>query len=394
MKKNNFLSVAFIIIIFTAFVWTIAKQGLITLRIISFDKTDNWQVVEKTNDKILDKINSLKIGLENRVNNYFPFYTSINNIYYNSIINIDSLYLDDIYLKNNRDDEKIFYNVDDSFYYIVNNYSEQEIYQRLNDQIYFFNRLSNKYSNVNFYVYLPLRYELNDIKNIKNLNSNINYFMNQIKKDNLKVDKLEVNSNEEYFKYFYKTDHHYNSNGALKAYNDILSMFNKIDNTNYKQKTVIDNYYGSAAKSLLSNRISDTLTAIDASNTLKTNIDENKFKPLNIDKKSNPFYDYYVGYFDGQYDEVIYSNDNNDNNDNNENLLIISDSLAWQIDYLLANNFNNTYVVNMKYGKWNNENLDLEKYINENKITHVLFLQEAEELMFDVYNYNIEERVK
>ena len=325
MKKSSFLSWAFIIIITAVFAWTIIKQGLITLRIISFDKTDNWQVVEKTNDKILDKINSLKIGLENRVNNYFPFYTNINNLYYNSIINVDSLYLKDIYLKNNRDDEKVFYNVDDKFYFIVNNYSEQELDSRLEEQIKFYKQLSNKYSNTNFYVYLPLRYELNTMRNIKNLNSKVSYFMNKINSDNLKTDKLETTTNEEYFKYFYKTDHHYNSYGALKAYNDILNLFNKTDNTSYNHKTIIDKYYGSAAKSLLSDTIYDSLNVIDSSNELKTNITDNKFKPLNIEQKSNKFYDYYVGYFDGQYDEIIYDNDYGSNNDN---LLIISDSLV------------------------------------------------------------------
>ncbi|MBR1417115.1 MAG: hypothetical protein IJ572_04785 [Bacilli bacterium] len=389
MKKNNFISIAFVFIIFFVFIWTIVKQGLITLHIISFDKTDNWQVVEATGDKIYDKIKSFEVGIENRVNNYFPNYIGINDLFYTSIMKIDSLYLNDIYLKNNRDNEKVFFNKTKNFYYIVNNYSEKELDNKMNDQISFFNELSNKYNNVSFNIYMPLRYEINSFVNIKNLNDKYNYFKSKINK-NINIKALESNNTDEYLNYFYKTDHHYNSYGAKKAYDDILDMFNIIDYENYKHKEVIGKYYGSAAKSLLVDNIYDNLSAIDVNNLLNVNISEDRFKPLNVTKKDNKFYDYYVAYYDGQYDEVIYNNTNN-NTDNN--LLIIGDSLAWQIDYLLAGHFNNTHVINLRYGKWLKNNLDLNSYIKDNKITHILFLQEAEEEMFDIYNFNLKERV-
>jgi len=364
-------------------------QGLITLNVFRFDKSDNWQVVEKTNNKIYDKIMSIKVGIENRVNNYYPFYININNLYYNTIINIDSIYLKDIYLKNNRDGEKIFYNKDNQFYYIVNNYDENTLNERLDNQLNYYNNIASKYNNINIALYLPLRYEINSFSNINNLYDKYIYFKDNINK-NIKVSALESNNIEEYFKYFYKTDHHYNSYGALKAYKDILNMFDIEDERNYSYKVILDTYYGSSAKSLLSDRISDELTAIDIKNNLKVNIDNKLFKPLEINKKDNKFYDYYVAYFNGQYDEVIYSNDKINSNNN---LLIISDSLVWQIDYLLANNFNKTYVVNLRYGKWLNQNLDLDEYINNNNITHILYLQEAEEEMFDIYNFNTSKKV-
>ena len=42
----------------------------------------------------------------------------------------------------------------------------------------------------------------------------------------------------------------------------------------------------------------------------KVNIIDKNFKPLQLPLRSNPFYDYYVGYFNNQYDEVIYTNNN------------------------------------------------------------------------------------
>ncbi len=109
MKKLSLLSKTFLFVIFFVLVFVIGKTILITLHIVSFNKTDNWKVVEKSNDPLYDKIMSLETNIENRVNNYFPLYQNINSIYYNSIMNIDTLYLRDIYLKNNSDNEKVFY---------------------------------------------------------------------------------------------------------------------------------------------------------------------------------------------------------------------------------------------------------------------------------------------
>ena len=78
---------------------------------------------------------------------------------------------------------------------------------------------------------------------------------------------------------------------------------------------------------------------------------------------------------------------------NNRNLLIISDSLSWQVDYILAENFENTYVINLRYGKWKTDKLYLKEYLAEHNITDILFLQEAEQQMFDLYNHNISDTV-
>ena len=167
MKKLNLLSYSFLFIIFFVLIFVIVKQGLITLKIITFNKGDNWQVVEATSNKIYDKIMSLEVGIENRINNYFPLYNDINDLYYSLIMNTDSIYLNNIYLKNNRDDEKIFYNKDNQFYFIVNNLSENELDKRLRNQINYYNFIANKYD-VNIAIYMPVRYALNNILNIKN----------------------------------------------------------------------------------------------------------------------------------------------------------------------------------------------------------------------------------
>ena len=95
--KKNFISIAFLTTIFLVLGIIGITQALITLKVINFEKSDNWKIVEKSNDPIYDKIMSLEAGIENRVNNYFPLYNNINDLFYTSIMNIDSLYLNDIY---------------------------------------------------------------------------------------------------------------------------------------------------------------------------------------------------------------------------------------------------------------------------------------------------------
>ena len=98
MKKLNLLSKTFIFIIFFVLIFVIVKTGLITLHVIDFYKGDNWKVVEKSNDPIYDKIMSLETNIENRINNYFPLYQNINEIYFNSVMDIDSRLLHSILL--------------------------------------------------------------------------------------------------------------------------------------------------------------------------------------------------------------------------------------------------------------------------------------------------------
>ena len=67
--------------------------------------------------------------------------------------------------------------------------------------------------------------------------------------------------------------------------------------------------------------------------------------------------------------------------------------MSWQIDYLLAKNFDKTIVVNTKYSPWTSKDLILKDYIEENKITHVLFLREAKNIVFDADNFAVDKKV-
>ena len=387
MSKKSFV-IIILIIIFSVFVVVPVKEVLIHFGIVNFYKGDNWRVVNKSSNPIYDKVISLEANIENRFNNYFPFYNKINNAYYSINSKIDGIYLNDVYLKDNNDNEHMFLDKENNFYYLVNHYNSDELDKRLNAQAEFYNNIKNIYPNIDLMVYLPLRYSETSFKNVNDVYDKIISFTNKLN-SNIKYSVFDSKSTDEYLKYFYKTDHHYNSFGAEKVYLDILNKYGLDNNITINHKVIRDKYYGSMAKSILSTNVVDNLWAIDTRVILDNNIKDKNFKPLKIENKNDIFYDYYVRYFNGQYDEIIYTN----NSFYNRNLLIICDSLAWQIDYLLASNFDNTYVINMKYGKWKNNDLMLGNYIKKHNITHILFLREAKNIVFDADNFNLDRRV-
>lgn len=388
MKKDKPIIVLFLIIVFGVFAFYPVKYILLKTNKLNLISSDNWKTYEKSGNRIKDLVMNLETAIDNRTVNYFPFYNDVTSAFYNFNIKMDSLFSDKVYVKANYDGENLFYDKENNFYFLLNNLSSEELNSRIKTQISFYNDISDKYPNVNLYVYLPLRYEVTNFSNLHNLNNYVNKFKNGLNK-NIHVSMLESINIDEYLTYFYKTDHHYNSVGALKAYNDIVKMMN-INNT--KELSIVNvqsPYYGSFARTALNKNVSDNLMDFDYQNDVKSNNLDSKFKPRTIVKKANPFYDYYISYYNGQYDEVIYSSDVQ----NNRNLLIISDSLSWQVDYILAENFENTYVINLRYGKWKTDKLYLKEYLAEHNITDILFLQEAEQQMFDLYNHNISDTV-
>ena len=131
----------------------LSKKGFVN---IAFD---NFKVVEKTDNKVLDLINRAKIGIENRVTNYFPFYYSINR--FNASINdkldktlYNSLNID--YYPVGVDSQNEVILKDNDHFILINVSKKEDLDKRLNEQINFFNEVS---SICNTYIYFVNRYE-------------------------------------------------------------------------------------------------------------------------------------------------------------------------------------------------------------------------------------------
>lgn len=396
MKKDKILVVLFLVVIFGVFISLPIKLVLVELGLLE-TSNDNWVTYQEiTENNALDKLENIigkvKNGVENRVTNYFPFYSNLNKMYQDFNYNSNKLIYNDIPLKTNSDGEYIFLDKNNGFYYLTTKYKKPELDKRMKKQIKFFNDLDNE--GIDISIYIPTRYELTKLKK-NNLNSYIDTFKNNLNKD-IKVSVMNIDSISKYKEYFYLTDHHWTIKGALDGYYSIAKMLNVpvIENlevfNNEERK-----YYGSMAKMILNDSIHDYISDVKIDLNYKVLVNgkssDNIFKPRKIRlDRDYKFYDYYVQYFNGQYGNVIYDYNQKDK----DNLLILSDSYAWQIDYLIASHFNKTHVINLRYDEYKNKEFNLSKYVSDNNISKVLFLYDGGSSIFDQYNYDFEGRVK
>lgn len=397
MKRDKVFNAIFCGIIGGVCLYIPVHFMLVHIGVVTKTSNDNQvvfePVVEKNiGDKLSNKVNAVKNRLENEVTNSFPFYNGLNGLQQNANYYMNKLVYKEVPLKTNSDSEYIFYNKENDFYYLENQYSKEELDKRLDTQVKMFNKLANL--DIDMYLYFPTRYELTKLKD-NNLNSYVDIFKDKLS-SKIKVANMDITSLEQYKNYFYKTDHHWNMNGALAGYYDIMDILGKapVDNLEVVNKRE-RKFYGSMAKSVLNNKTYDYILDIDKKLDYDVLVNGKQasevFKPRQIRlDRDYLYYDYYVQYFNGQYGEICYDY----HKDKEENLLILSDSYAWQIDYLIASSFNKTYVVNLRYDKWKKEDLNLEEYMKERNIKKVLFLYEGGSMMFDQYNYNLEGRIK
>ena len=363
----------------------LSKKGFVN---IAFD---NFKVVEKTDNKVLDLINRAKIGIENRVTNYFPFYYSINR--FNASINdkldktlYNSLNID--YYPVGVDSQNEVILKDNDHFILINVSKKEDLDKRLNEQINFFNEVS---SICNTYIYFANRYEFYPFSKVNNINDMVGYYNKFKSSVNAKIGELKVSNKEEYLKYFFKTDHHYNMYGAYASYKDIMTLMNRP----YKERNIfkIDGiaYMGSMAKSSYNTSLTDNLYDIEYSKNYNIYVDDSSdlklYKEHKIKNTNNKFYDHFVAYFNGMYSKVLYDTGNT----TKTNLLILGDSFTWKIDNLIAEEYNKTYIINIKYM---NGTLDLKEFIKENNISDILVLYETNAVLFDQYNYNFNTKIK
>lgn len=394
--RDKLLSIVFISFLVLVLIFFPIKHILIVKGVTTLNLTDNWKFFEpqKENnfiDKFQNFFNSKKLSIENRITNYFPFYIELNEFYQDLNFNGNRLlYSESVPIKVNSNNEFIFYNNKEDFYYLENNFTNEDLDKMMQKQIVFFNNLSNLGKDV--YIYIPTRYEFTKLKE-NNLSSYLEKFQNSLNSD-INFEILSVNTVDEYKKYFYRTDHHWTIYGALKGYESIMEMFQlpSKETTPYDLKE--KRYYGSIARSSMNDISYDYLSDIKETFNYDVTVNRNSapdiFKPRKMNFKDYKYYDYYVQYFNGQYGEIIYDYHQNDK----ENLLIFGDSYVWQIDYLIAASFNKTHVINLNYDFYKDNEFSLEEYINENNIKKILFVQESGATLFDQYDYGYSRKVK
>ena len=392
---GTFIGIIVLIILTYPITFILSRKGLVNIAFDNFKKPvyENGMFSSFTN--LIEKI---EVSIENRVNNYFPLYHSINS--FNSNVNnnlnkgLYKLFGIDYYPVGSDSQNEMIFKTDKQFNLL--NISDKDILnENMEKQINFLNDVSKL--DVNTYIYFVNRAEFYDFYNINHLNNMKEYYLKFKSKlsKNIKTDELKVNNKEEYLKYFFKTDHHWNMYGAYQGYKDIMKLMNKesVDGEIFKVDGI--KYIGSMGKSSYDSSLYDDLYDIKVNlknHAVYVNDSEDiqNYKEHKIKDTNNIYYDHYVAYFNGMYGKVEYDF----NQEDKANLLIIGDSFTWQIDNLIASSYNKTYIINLRYDEYENGKLDLKKFIKDNNISDVLFLYETNALMFDQYNYDFINKIE
>lgn len=400
MKKNNkLISYVFIAILMIGLSAIPIKHFSIKMGWSKLILDGNWksqlQVKGNALERLGTKLENMKISVENRTNNYFPYYDGLNGLYHKVNRSVNSLiYKNMIPIGTNTDGEYVV--KDNDSYYINSSMASEEIEKRVKQHIELYNDLNNI---TPLYIYLPHRYEFQ--KNIANKSfRDMNVYVEDFKtglSSDIKVSELITKDKNDYSKLFFKSDHHWSCEGSNRGYIDIMNLL-EVDkfNQDYECIKVTDNYLGSIANRFRDKNSTDTFAYIDTKDLnyqvlINDKEKDNKFKAKVLDKKKakdNIFYDYYIAFYYGFYGRVIY-----DFNNDKENLLILADSYSWAIDDLIASNFNKTHVINLMFDEYQNGKFDYAKYIKDNNINKVLILQETPTTIYDVFDHGLLEKV-
>ncbi|MBO5260541.1 MAG: hypothetical protein J6B26_09210 [Agathobacter sp.] len=188
---------------------------------------------------------------------------------------------------------------------------------------------------------------------------------------------------------YYRTDHHWTSTGALIAYEKWCSDTGMafLGREAYQQKNVTDTFRGS-----LYSKILDYDSAYDSIWTYAK--DENADYTITIDgEEAESFYveskleekDKYTYFFGGNYGETIITNNGNKNG---RRLLVIKDSFANCFVPLAAEDFEEIYMIDLRYCKE-----DMAAYVKDKGVTDVLILYNISNFITDKNIYQLDKNL-
>lgn len=252
-----------------------------------------------------------------------------------------------------------------------------------------YNRINNK---IDTYYYYIDNFFAHDFEK----DEHIPY--DELLKDNLVgekgIDTFGFENYEEFKKYFYKTDHHWNYIGSYIGYLEIAEMLGVEDvlspvgiSTNH------DLYYGTSSR-LVQNY--DSKEEFSYYEFIFPEHDVCIGGELGV-------YGHYNDYKNGKYTKskttnyyhLVYGDDAGEaifdyHQKNRENLLIVTDSYGDPIKELLASHFNKTYAVDLRhYKNIVGKDFEFDEYIKENNIDKVLFIMSPTFLIKEDRNFGL-----
>lgn len=274
-------------------------------------------------------------------------------------------------------EKKNYINVSNVKFYesnLVYEYQKLEDHKsNLDTKIKNYNALIKKHKNIDFYLYYIEKDT--DINFDTNEKSGIYEYIKNLYKGK-DISNFSINNFDEYSKYFYASDHHWNYQGSYKAYGEVLDLLKVDDEKNIGQKKCLNQKYSGskAVTSIFYKVVNDNFCAYEfdfADMDITINGVESDYgmqdEYLNKNEKKVSYGGFY-GWDDG---EIIF----NTNDPNKENILIFGESYDNAILKLLAEKFNITVSIDLRnYKHGMNKEFSFSEYVKKYDIDKVLFI--------------------
>lgn len=336
----------------------------------------------------------ITVGTENLLLDRFPLYDEIND----AVSDIENA-VDNIFYK---DLDFVPVSLNSNVYYYINekrgrfvrllNYDGEDMENQLKIAADYYNKVYEELQplGINMYIYaIPLSWNSKEGENNLYPYDEYEQFENFKKSldDEIAADLLYIEDIDEFDKYFFKTDHHWNSIGAYQGYLDMVELLES-KNGDLGQKVQITGKRiieglqsrGSMARVCLIDRFYDEWKVLD------TNIDEyeiylnDAIPDENFSQKdkydsgefpTDTYAAHYGNYYHSDYAKLQYIFKNN----TGKNLLFIADSNSNSMEMYLASHFDNTYVIDIRmYAEFCGNEQWLSEFVEKNDITDVLIL--------------------
>jgi len=277
------------------------------------------------------------------------------------------------------------------------NKSTQEL---IDQRIQNYEDLIQAHPDQNFYLYYHEILEnskyhpLNPYFSEADENQSYEYFENRLP-EGLTLEKFMLNGMEDHLKYYYRTDHHWNIYGVLRAYEEVYNMLAK----NYPGMSPmleIEELVTFPGIEFLGSLSRETLFPIDGDEFLVEVVDFPTFEVIKSGQKLSEHPRW--AYFAGSYSTIPYTNHFNEfygkvtdiieytfENNSERNLLIIGSSFRNALDPLLGSHYHKTYCIDLRYYT----NFSLSEFMSDHKVDDILILGDDEVAFEDVEYWKI-----
>lgn len=273
----------------------------------------------------------------------------------------------------------------DDFYKITENEKQLALGRAFNIQ-----EISKKYLDIKVYVYFPTKIEETNLLHTDKIDTPYaelkEEFIAQLG-DKVKTASLKLNSIDDYYKYFYKADIHWNGFGTYEGYKDIINMIAKDFDIENPKKAKITTYpypfYGGYAVRMAFMTEPENLIDMEIETDAYSHYvngkefnDQSSLERYKEKGNENPIYSDY----EYAYGSVVYERIYDFNKPEKPNLLVFADSYIFPLKRALASHFNKTIIVDLRA---NDGSFNIEEYIRKYDIDAILFLQFYEDLFFN-----------